>query len=184
MALPLKDILSALTNEITTASVRSDITRAHWQDVYDDNDMLNEFTPSRVRIRDLKITIPLAINEIPSAKVIMPSLTKKQLIHLLPLKISVEERSKYALNIRDILLDKKLHLLSNNIEQTILKICSQILPHLKKEDFNFSYLEKLQRQFSAQSNDEREATFIYSAKELEQISSEHLIKIELSIEID
>jgi hypothetical protein len=184
MPLPSKDIISALTNEVSIASIRTDINRSHWQDIYDDNEILREYTPSRIRISELRVSIPLAIDEIPNEKIVRPNITQKQLMRLLPSRISVEERINYASYIREVLLDKNLHLLSRNINEEIIKAISAVAPKIKAENLNIAYLDKLKRSYMSQPNEEREARFIYSAKELEKISSEHIIRIELSVNID
>ena len=66
----LEDIISDLTNEINLASIKSDINRSYWKEVYEDNEILKDFTPSRVKVREVKISIPLAVENISDEKII------------------------------------------------------------------------------------------------------------------
>ena len=77
MPLPLKDIIAALVNDVSIASIRADVNRSHWQDIYDDNEIFREFSPSKVRISELNVSIPLAIEDVQREKMIDPAITSR-----------------------------------------------------------------------------------------------------------
>lgn len=184
MPLPLKDIISALVNDVSIASIRADINRSHWQDVYDDNDIFREFSPSKVRISELNVSIPLAIEDVQREKMIDPAITSRQLLQILPPSLPARERKAYADAVRDELLEKKIHLLSKNAGKKIVQIATTLEPDIQEQDFNLAYLSKLKREYISRPNQESETRFVYKASELEKIKSEHIIRIEMSLLVD
>ena len=184
MPLPLKDIISALVNDVSIASIRADVNRSHWQDIYDDNEIFREFSPSKVRISELNISIPLAIEEVQREKVIDPEINYRQLQQILPPRMPDRERKAFADALRDELLEKEIHLLTKNVGKKIVQIATTLEPGVKEQDLNLAYLRKLKREYLSRPNQESDTSFVYKASELEKINAEHIIRIEMSLLVD
>ena len=68
MSLPLNQIIGSLVREFEKASLSADLNRELLREAYVDNPVLNDITPSRIRISEATICIPLAFIEIKKSK--------------------------------------------------------------------------------------------------------------------
>jgi hypothetical protein len=184
MALPLKDILAAISDEINRAGVASDINRSHWQAIYDDHPLLQESSPSRVRISEAKVSIPLAVDDLGEEEQVKPELTTRQLMEILPDDVEPEKRYQQAQLIRAELLDDKRHLLNRNIKNYVQKAALRANPELKPEQLKTQYLDHLKREYLALPQAQRNTRFQFRTSELEKIDPERIIRLELTINVD
>ncbi|WP_210395225.1 hypothetical protein [Motiliproteus sediminis] len=184
MSLPLKDLLAAIADEIHRAGVAADINRSHWQAIYDDHELLREFTPSRVRISEAKLSIPLALDDIDEPEVVKPALTARQLAGLLPEEFEPQERLAVAEGIKQQLGKEKRHLLNRHIERYVAEAAARVKPDLKAEQLDTGQLERLQREYLTSPHAEQSARVQFRTSELEKIDPERIIRLELTLNID
>lgn len=186
MAKPLKDILSAITRDIDQAAVSADVNQAHWQHIYDNSELLQGFAPSRVRIVEVNLSLPLAFDRVTQTQVKDYGITTDQVYSILPVSLSKRQRMELAKKIHILLVQQEKHyFLNNDFRQNILGAIVKIIPDIDPEkDIDLNHIEKIKQEFIAQPNADREAMFIYKAKDLEKIDPGYIMKMNITLGVD
>lgn len=184
MGKPLSQIIAAISNEITSAALQADVHRARLQQIYDDNEILKEFSPSRVRLSEMKVSIPLALESVAEDKQVAPELTRRQLTQLLPDSLPEQEKFDYAGRLLELLRKARLHLLSEELPEQLEKMILSQVKGAKPEDLDLAPLQRFKQEYLSHPDKAHKASFIYKASELEKLDPQHIIRIDLSIDID
>lgn len=185
-ALPLKEILSAVANDLGRASAAADVSRGHWQRIYEGSDLLRGLTPSRVRLVEVKLSMPLAFEGVAAAHAHDYGLTAAQIAEALPPALAVRERRELAARIHASLARERKHLLLNarlraDVEETALRVA----PELRGQGgLAFEEIERIQEEFYERPLEAREARFVYKAAELKKVDPDHLIKVDVIIGLE
>jgi hypothetical protein len=183
MSLPLNDIITAITNEIKTAEVRADMNQAYWRSVYDDNELLNELHPSPVKVREVKVSLPLAMDKTSEAEIVKPTVTAYQLEKILPADISKTDKRSYSVALEKHLITKDRNLLSRTLESEIANGLKTITPDDISKKVDLSIIRKLKHDYLVQPKEDRQAHFIYTSKDLQTLASDQIIRLDFTIDI-
>lgn len=194
-SLPLKDILASILKEFEAASVNADVSREHWRQVYESNALLKDFSPSRLKITEASITLPLAFAQIGKPKTHSPVLTSAQLLRLLPTTIPMDMRSDLAHETAShISKTKRLTFASKKFTPTVMSFLSEQLRDKKFADLQdeswrvelVKNLNRLRDEFLNRTNvnSEREAMFSYQTEELSKLASDRITRFEIKLAID
>lgn len=193
-SLPLKDILASIVKEFEAAGVAADVSREHWRQVYESNALLKEFSPSRLKITEVSISLPLAFAQIGSPKTTSTALTSMQLMRLLPTSLPMALREDLAQATAGyISKTKRLTFANKNFTQTVTShLAAQIrerkiagldekamLNELQKN------LNRLRDEFLSRTNlkSEREASFSYQTEELTKLPVDQITRFEIKLSI-
>ena len=182
--LPLKEIITSLLKEFEAANVAVEVSREHWRQIYESSPLLREFTPSRIRVTEADISIPVAIERIGNPRKKPAALTHLQLLRLLPASIPLEEREKAASEIGAHLAKRKKHTFKNaHLSRDVQNLLKRRFPTI---DFNFvqNAVENLRQDFLKNPTTEFETGFVYQTAELEKIDPERIVRLNLKITID
>jgi hypothetical protein len=194
-SLPLKEILASIVKEFEAAGVAADVSREHWRQVYESNALLKEFSPSRLKITEVSISLPLAFAQIGSPKTTSTALTHMQLIRLLPTSLPMAMREELAqATVGYISKTKRLTFANKNFTQAVTShLAGQIrerniagldekamLSDLQKN------LDRLRDEFLNRTNlkSEREASFSYQTEELTKLPADQITRFEIKLSID
>lgn len=194
-ALPLKEILASLLKEFEAAGVAADVSREHWRQVYESNALLKEFAPSRLRITEATISLPLALSEITTPKHQTPMLTSQQLLRLLPGTLPMDLRERLALEAAHyIQKSKRMTFANKNLASTVVGFLAEQVRMHKVQNFDQKAewpalqqrVEQLRTDFTNRNsqNPEREALFSYQTEELLKMGSDKITRFDLKIAID
>jgi len=187
MTLPLNEILASILSEFQSANVASDVNRAHWQEIYHNSPLLHEFTPSRVKIVDATICMPLAIENIDELRNNDYGILPKQIALMLP-----ERLGEYRAEIADVVFEalskrKKQFFLNPHLSDDLLDIVKMKCKH----DLTETELSEIQRQVRtlqqeviSRPNSIREAIFQYRTSEISKMPDDKLFKFEIKIIVD
>ncbi len=185
MPLPLREILTAIIRDIDVAAVRADVNRSHWQRIYEENEILQEYSPSRIRIVEVNMSIPLALDNVSEARQRDYGITTKQIAKILPSRLSNVQRQNFAKAIHTQLTHKEQHfLLSKGLKQNISNVAIKIIPDFKPEELDLAQVDRFRQEYLSQPDKDQEAIFVFKASELEKLDSEHIIRIDLTLGID
>jgi hypothetical protein len=182
--LPLKEIIASLLKEFESANVAVEISREHWRQIYEDTPLLKEFAPSRIRVTEADISIPVAIERIGNPRKKTASLTHLQLLRLLPDDVSLQEREKAVSDTISQLAKRGKHTFKNkNLSRDVQNLLKPRLPTI---DFNSmtNALENLRNDFLKTPTTEFVTRFVYQTAELEKISPERIIRLNVKITVD
>ncbi|MDB9527725.1 hypothetical protein PN498_17150 [Oscillatoria sp. CS-180] len=186
MALPLKDILSALVRDIDRASVSADINRAHWQRVYDSSELLRDAVPSHVRVVEAKISLPVAFEAVVEGQVQDYGLTPRQISNILPSEIPKATRDRLARLLHSRLVQEKQNqLLNDDLPQQLRKLIEAVDPEIIRgeEERIENEVIKLQRDFQSKPARNQETQCIYRAEELSKVNPQYIVRLDLTLEI-
>ncbi|MFN7957549.1 MAG: hypothetical protein U0P46_04385 [Holophagaceae bacterium] len=194
-ALPLKEILASLLKEFEAAGVSADVSREHWRQVYESNSLLKEFAPSRIRITEATVSLPLALAEISAPKAQTPMLTSMQLLRLLPQELPLELRGELAEEAAHFIQKtKRMTFANKGLARTVTAFVAQRVRERKPQDFDpeaawsgfAGRVERLREDFLNRTNQNptREALFSYQTEELLKMGSDKITRFDLKIAID
>ena len=194
-ALPLKEILAGILKEFEAAGVAADVSREHWRQVYESSALLREFAPSRLRVTEATVSLPLALAQITPPKPQTPTLTRMQILRVLPDTLPRELREQLA--------DEGAHFVQKTRRITFAnkRLASSVTGFLadrvrKRDVPDFDHegawaevgqkLEQLRQDFqsSVSQNPDREVLFSYQTEELVKLGAEKLTRFDLKIAID
>jgi hypothetical protein len=187
MPKPLRAILAAITNDIEAASISADVARQYWQCVYDSNELLRDSTVSRLRITEVRVSLPMALADIEEASQQDRGLQPVQIAALLPERLPRPERELTATRIYE-----RLHTesrgqnkwLNENLIGLFEKIATDQVFQISRDELNLDLLRKYRRDFLEHPAEDRAAQFLYRASELEQVNPNHIVRMDLVIELD
>ncbi|MCE1203590.1 MAG: hypothetical protein LWW79_03180 [Holophagaceae bacterium] len=194
-ALPLKEILASLLKEFEAAGVAADVSREHWRQVYESNSLLKEFSPSRIRITEATVSLPLALAQISTPRAQTPMLTSMQLLRLLPATLPLDLRGELAEEAAHyIQKTKRMTFANRKLARTVVAYLAERVRDRKIPDFEpeaawndmAGKLDKLREDFLNRTNQnpEREALFSYQTEELLKMGSDKITRFDLKIAID
>jgi hypothetical protein len=194
-ALPLKEILASLLKEFESAGVAADVSREHWRQVYESNSLLKEFSPSRIRITEATVSLPLALAQISSPRTQAPMLTSMQLLRLLPASLPLELRGELAEDAAHyVQKTRRMTFANKRLARTVVAFLAERVRDRKIPDFDpeaawremTGKVDKLREEFlnRINQNPEREALFAYQTEELLKMGSDKITRFDLKIAID
>ena len=186
MAASLNNILAAIVRDIDKAAVTADLNRAHWQRIYNDNGLLRDASPNRIRLVEVNLSIPLAFDAVSQSQIKDYGLTESQVFSTLPTKLSRDRRTQLAKKIHTELVQEKKHfLLNQNFVRNVTDGISKAIPGIDpQKDIDLDTLEKIRQDFIAQPNEDREASFIYEARNLEKVDPEHIMRVNVTLGVE
>ena len=184
MGLPLNEILTSILREFEKANLSIDVSREYWRNIYKNNSFLKEYPPSKIRILEATISLPLAVESISVKTEIENEFTKSMLRHILAKYSEVEDREKvidsvfeplqrglnYKLSNRNLTVNLRKQLL-NNIEDSVLEKVIQEIKHIQNESKKLSRIDS-------------EMKFLFQTDEIEKISSDKIVKFDFKIGVD
>jgi hypothetical protein len=207
----LNDYIGSLVSSITNARVMSDIQTVKVAEEYAKHDLLKHFSIPRMRIDDIEMTIPIALDELtektetvfePIDNVRFNSVVYKELMNnlgltKLPLDISKKLRSRIAEETQQLeqklRITKDLTVLSSytkdltlmilNLEKEIPKISEEVIRKRKIEEMP-QQLEKVLMQeikITNQKKNIEDLHVIVEAHKLKEQKPESIIYIKLKI---
>lgn len=194
-ALPLKEILASLLKEFEAAGVAADVSREHWRQVYESSGLLKEFAPSRLRITEATVSLPLALTQITPPRHQTPMLTSTQLLRLLPGQLPLDLRGELAEAASHyIQKTRRMTFANRNLAPTVVRFLAERLGGKQVPGFDPEAgwkelalgVEKLREEFldRTSQNPEREALFAYQTEELLKMGSDRITRFDLKITID
>jgi len=182
--LPLNEIIAALLKEFESANMAVEVSREHWRQVYESSPLLKEFVPPRVRIAEADVSLPVAIERIGNPRKKTASLTHLQLLRLMPASISLAEREKAVSAVISDLAKRKKHTFKNaNLSKDVQSLLKRKLPTVDLKPVQEA-VANLQQDFLKNPTTESETGFIYQTAELEKITPERIIRLNLKITVD
>ena len=193
--LPLKDIIASIIKEFESASVAADVSREHWRQYYESSALLKEFAPSRIKITEVSISIPLAFAQVGKPRTHTPKLTSMQLLRLIPSTVPMEERIVLAEDTVNYLNNSRRMTFANKrFAQTVVDFISKRMSTVTNQDSDSTKavaemsanLDKLRSEFLSHVNvnTEREALFGYQTEELLKLEADRIVRFELKIALD
>lgn len=187
MTLALHEILASLLNEFQSANYSSEVNRAHWQEIYQNSPLLNEFTPSRVRIADATVCMPLILENIEELQTDDYGITPRQIALALPDRTG-ENRLQKATAVFDALVKRNKHnLLNPHLADDVLDMikvqCKCDLSDTELADIQRK-IQQIQQEFLTRPHASRVAQFTYRTGEVAQVQVDRLFKFEIRIIVD
>jgi hypothetical protein len=180
----LREILAAITDDIEAASVGADISREYWQSVYDSHALLRDSSASRLRITEVKVSMPVALADIEEARRQDRGLQPAQIATLLPGRLSQPQRESVASRIYERLQSDdrgQNRWLNEKLVDVFAKLAVEEA-QMSREDLDL--LQKYRRDFLEHPAEDRAALFLYRASELEQVDPNHLVHMDFTIVLD
>lgn len=190
-SLPLKEIIATVLKEFETAGVAADVSREHWRQFYESNTVLKDFSPSRIRVTEANISLPLAFTEISAPKTHTPSLTSMQVLRVLPTEIPMEDRTRIAeATAAYVSKQRRLTFANKNFVQVVHQFVTKHpdvtgIPEKSLAEMSTN-LEKLRADFLSQTplNSERQALFAYQTEELIKLEADRIARFDIKLAID
>lgn len=186
MSLTLKEITATLLNELQSANVSADINREHLREIYENSPLLRESNPSRIKISEANLSVPLAIEHIGKVNLNDYGVLPRQVAVLLPERLG-EVRTKIADKVHKRLVEKKQNFfLRENFVQDIPEILKGEIKDLSEAELRkiTGDFQKIRQEFLSKPKSERATKFIYATRELEKIPRDMLIKLDLKIIVE
>lgn len=194
-SLQLSEILASIVSEFEKAAVSADVSREHWRQLYESNSLLQEFAPSRLRISEVSVSLPLVITDISKAKPKTIYITSKQILRILPGSLSLDMRRTIANEAEHFLNQEKRVSFANkrflataiNFIKNRITEFTERTPMLTNElEQTENELKMLQRHYADKVNipNEREARFAYRTEEITQVDIERVVRLNFKLEID
>lgn len=194
-SLTLREILASLMKEFETAGVSADVSREHWRQVYESNALLKEFSPSRIRITEASVSLPLAFTRVAKPKPQVPYLTGTQLLRLLPPSIPLDQRARLADDVagfvtrskRMSFVNKRLvRAVRDDLERRLREPGAAPAVDAKELDALEDGLERLRAEFLSRvnANPEREAHFAYQTEELAKLAPDRIVRFDIKLALD
>jgi len=207
----LEEYIGSLVSSITNARVMSDIQTVKVAEEYAKHNLLKHFSIPRMRIDDIEMTIPIALDEVnektqteyePINNTKFNALVYKELVNnmglpALPSKISQNFRKKIAQHTKtleqNIRINKNLNSLTTYIHELTAIIGLELekkLPNLKLEIKKVDGVEKLQNILSkevriiSQKKVIEDLNVIIESHKLREQKPENIIYIKLKISED
>jgi hypothetical protein len=181
----LKEIITSILKEFEIANFNIEVSREHMRQFYESNQILSEFSPSKIRVSEAEISLPLAIEKIGAPIKVADSLTSKQLFRLIPSQIPLEKREALAYETINKLSKSRKHFFSNAyLSENVAEQLKKSYPELIDVQSIKSGINKLQSDFAQIPNKNRNTKFIFETNELEKISSDKIMKINFKIIVD
>ena len=184
MSLPLNKLINALTANIQQAEIASTVNLVHWQNIYAEHEMLKNFAPSNVRVREVKVSMPIAIDEVQALEVPRPEVTAAQISKIFSSKVPDDDKLRYAAALELHLHNKERHLLSRTLFSELELAIKKDVPKSILAEIDMSPLKSLKRDYVATPREDNEVKVIYRNAELEKIPRDQLIRMEFVIEVD
>lgn len=178
--------MNAMVNDFTRAAVGRDVSETFWRNVYKSNSVLSEFSPSRVRIVEAKISLPVAIEDIGESSAQDTGITPEQIASVLSPRLARQERSAIATEIHARLARSNKHLyLNKGLVKDTVRVASQVHPDLDTStDIDTKKLASIQKDFASRPHKEQETRFLYKVADLEKVNPEHIVRLEFTLGID
>lgn len=183
MALPLNEIINSLVKEFEKASLTTDLNRELLREYYADSPILNEIVPSRIKVTEATVTLPLAFSEIVKTKKNDHDISVKQIKNF-----ALFDQDK--ISDKDIIADKihkylisenKANLNQKNLIDEIQKIGKETIKEFNLSNQAIQNLKVLQNAVNKKIPINEEASFIFKTEELEKIPSDRIFKLEFKI---
>ena len=194
MATELKELLAAILRDFDRAAVVADANRAHLRQQYADSDLLAEETPSRIRISQAEISLPIAIEDVTSGGTRDYGLTSVQILELLPASLSRAQRARIAETARVRLMQREAHsILSPRLAENLREVLGEMTSdgtgegtesREVAEGVDWDRLQRFQLDFLAQPDQDRTVRVKYKTADLEQVDPAILIRLNIRLEVD
>lgn len=186
MPLPLSAILEAITGEFARASMGSDAYRGHLARIYAKHPLLNGMEPSRVRVREAAVSIPLAFHAADPEKIEDYGLTPAQIREMLPPDLDGSARSMVAERIHaELERTRKNRLLNANLRRDLGRVFKAVMAEAGHQgELRDEGVERLRRDFAARPNKELSAEFAFTAEELAAVDPSRIFRIDIKMDVD
>ena len=186
MPLPLSAILGAIVNEFGRAATAADAYRGHLKRLYAQNALLAEQEPSRIRIREATLSLPLALEEVADAPVRDYGLTSAQIREMLPSTLAKARRQDLAERMHaELERGGKNSLLGPDLKKDGVEAFKTVKAAERFDgELAVDAIDKIRRDFAEHPNEGKEARFLFRTAELETVDRERIIRLEVKLDID
>lgn len=186
MPLPLSTILGAIVSEFGRASTAADVYRGHVRRLYAQNALLADQEPSRIRIREATLSLPLALEEVTDGPVRDYGLTAAQIREMLPSTLAKAKRQDLAEKIHgELERGGKNRVLGADLKKDVAE-AFKVVKAAERFDGELAIdaIDRIRRDFAERPNEEKEARFLFRTAELETVDRERIIRLDIKLDID
>ena len=185
MSLPLSALLGAVANEFARADTASELFRAHTQNLYRKSELLADLEPSRIRIREATISLPLVLDDLSQPEVRDYGLTPEQCISLLPEQFGRAQRAALGRELHALLERQgQNRLLSDTLEEDVRAAVRQLLERLSLSgEVDVAPIRDLRRAFLEQPREERELRFEFRTEKVANVERDRVVHLEIKLEL-
>ena len=182
-SLPLNKILSSILREFEKASLSVDISREYLREEYRNHPILNDTIPSRIRVAEASISMPLAFESIGKEVTVQQEISKRQILSIVLGEVDVFcDKEQFATTfLLELRKNKKALLANKNLIADIQKVGKSLLAGFNLPEHSKKKLEELQRSFASNPKKNQEARFIFQSEELEKIPHDRIFKMDFKI---
>jgi hypothetical protein len=185
VTLPLSALLGALANEFARADTAAELYRAHTQNVYRQSELLADLEPSRIRIREATISLPLVLDELSELEVRDYGLTPEQCANLLPEQLGRAQRAALGRELHALLVRQgKNRLLSDTLEEDLRAAARELLERMRLPvEIDVAPIKDLRRAFLEQPREERELRFEFRTEKVANVERDRVVLLEVKLEL-
>jgi hypothetical protein len=180
----LGDIVAALVADLKSANARADLARAEMARAYARSPLLAGTEPCQMQVVTATVSLPVALEDLADVAPADLGLDEEQLETLLPREVGEGERRRLARRVLEA-LGPHNRLLSGTLEKAVRAALARFAPHLEERA-----LADFEASVAALARREREAVVMQSSlrclfrhQDLEQVGTDRLVRIELSISL-
>lgn len=186
MSLPLNKIIGSIVKEFEKSSLSNDISREYLYESYKSHPLLQDLVPSRIRVAEANISMPLAFDNIGKEKIEHQEISKSQILKLiLADKEEIPNKNEIAENILLTLKKNKQASLDNKkLADHILSAVKVHVKDIKLSEINKKNLEILQMAFLKKPTTDQEPKFTFRTEELEKMEPDRIFRMDFKIIID
>jgi hypothetical protein len=182
--LSLSDLLGALSQEFVVAAVNHHATMTYWEQAYENNPVLSDHHPLGMNIVSAQVSLPVAVSQVTAKPARAAQLTKTMITEAISSDIPKSKRQEIARVIHaDLAREGKLYFSNSHLITDLDEAVKANLPDTKNP-LNKQFILDLQREFLAQPARNSEILFIYRAKDLEQIKSDLIFRLNLDLKLE
>lgn len=183
-ALPLSDLLGALSRDFVAAAVSHHATMTYWKQAYETNPVLSDYQPPGMKIVSAQVSLPVAVAQVTSKPPRVAQLTKTMIAEAIEGNFPKSERQDLARAIHaDLAKKDKLSFSSATLLTDINEAVKRHLPDIPNP-INGQFLSDLRRDFLAQPAGDSGVSLLYRAKDLEQVKPDLIMRLNLELRLE
>lgn len=183
-ALPLSDLLGALSREFAAAAVNHHATLTYWKQAYENNPVLSDYQPLGMKIVSAQVSLPVAVAQVTANPPKVAQLTRAMIAEAVGGELPKPRRQELAGKIHaDLAKAGKLSFANARLLADIERAAKKHLPEGAKP-INRQALSDLQRDYLAQPAGDSAISFLYRSRDLEQVKPELIFRINLDLKLE
>lgn len=181
-ALPLAEVLTALSRDFANAAASHQATMRMWQQQYQNHPLLADYQPRGMVLVSAQVSLPVAVAKVSPKQAKVPELTKERLMVLLSADIAKSRRQVIAEQLyNELSQQRRLALVSADLEPELGDIMKRLHPDLKRP---FNKIALVEQQVLQQPAADSELTVIYTAAELQKLPAELIFRLNLELKLE